>query len=474
MKGKNILIAFYGILVFILVFYKSYVSSFTHDESYSFLFYRNDAFLDLLSFKSCYTNNHILNSIFIKFINNYVGNEEWMLRFPNVLLFGVYLLYLFKLLKPFKWWIFAGGFVILSTNLLFVDLFSLARGYGLSMGFMVMGIYYGLQFLKCNKLKYLYIFHLAFLLAILSSFTLIIVYVSAFAAMHILLHYHTYTTTGKLKLIDSIKINAIPLLFNVIVLYEPLRRVLTRSSLGFGGKNGFFQDTVFHLLLHSFNEKTAESYGLIISYVIFTLIMIALILLLSYHFYKKNSFINENKIFIFFQMTFIFTCTSIILAHLILGVDYPVARFSAFLIPIFLFTLIGGIQYVSFFKNKFIPSSIMTVWVVFTITMFVKKVTLNATMEWRFDMHTKNMLETLDKKRNNKQVNLGINWLFEPTINFYRITKDYNWLNEVDRDGIDENHNFYYIFEEGKEELVYPVTEIKTFKETNTILYKKL
>jgi len=44
------------------------------------------------------------------------------------------------------------------------------------------------------------------------------------------------------------------------------------------------------------------------------------------------------------------------------------------------------------------------------------------------------------------KIKLGINWLFEPTINFYRQTKNIKWLLPVDRKGILPNDDYYYVF----------------------------
>ncbi len=45
---------------------------------------------------------------------------------------------------------------------------------------------------------------------------------------------------------------------------------------------------------------------------------------------------------------------------------------------------------------------------------------------WKYDSETKNMISDLSKKvteTKSNNVRLGITWLYEPTINYYRITK---------------------------------------------------
>ena len=70
-------------------------------------------------------------------------------------------------------------------------------------------------------------------------------------------------------------------------------------------------------------------------------------------------------------------------------------------------------------------------------------------------MNTKNMITDLERayitdairdRNTPPQIKLGINWLFEPTVNFYRTTKSLKWLKEVNRDGFKGDYDYYYIF----------------------------
>ena len=65
---------------------------------------------------------------------------------------------------------------------------------------------------------------------------------------------------------------------------------------------------------------------------------------------------------------------------------------------------------------------------------------------------TEKMLEVLNIKREGaSSVQLGINWLFEPTINFYKTTKNYEWLKPVNRNGLSEEDDFRYVMKNDME-----------------------
>jgi hypothetical protein len=104
----------------------------------------------------------------------------------------------------------------------------------------------------------------------------------------------------------------------------------------------------------------------------------------------------------------------------------------------------------------------------------------NSCAEWVFDMNTKNMINDLERAYiadalknpdTPSQITLGINWLFEPTINFYRSTKKLKWLKEVNRDGFMGKYDYYYIFTSDSSGTNLEKV-INSYKTSNTILAK--
>jgi hypothetical protein len=88
------------------------------------------------------------------------------------------------------------------------------------------------------------------------------------------------------------------------------------------------------------------------------------------------------------------------------------------------------------------------------------------------------MLETLetDYKTHAKpgsQISLGISWVFEPTINYYRQTKALNWLKEVNRDGYKGAFDYYYIENDSAFVDSTGLTVVKKFNEIQTVLGAK-
>lgn len=93
-------------------------------------------------------------------------------------------------------------------------------------------------------------------------------------------------------------------------------------------------------------------------------------------------------------------------------------------------------------------------------------------------METKHMVQKLSAYNalhspGSMHVSLGINWLFEPTINFYRQTHHIDWLIPANRNGLSPNDDYYYCFKDELHELISDqYTVIQDFPRINTVLVK--
>lgn len=123
------------------IFYRAYWLSFTYDECLSYTVLQGNEHIEKTA------NNHFLNTVLMFVTNALWGNSEFSLRLPNTLAFLMYLLFSVLLLRPArkKWIFFWLGFSLLLFNVFLLDFFSLARGYGLGMAFMLGSFYFIVQ-----------------------------------------------------------------------------------------------------------------------------------------------------------------------------------------------------------------------------------------------------------------------------------------------------------------------------------------
>ncbi|MCD6019339.1 MAG: hypothetical protein K0S53_2460 [Bacteroidetes bacterium] len=444
------ILAFMGCLIYIL--YKAFHLSFTHDESYTYLHYVHQGFMDIISYKTPYTNNHILNTVLIKYCEELLGSAEIVLRLPNILAFIVYSVFAILLLQKKCPDLLFPFYLLLTIHPFLLEFFALARGYGLSIGFLMMSLYFIRQYLTTPKPGYLIWFNVAAFLAVMSNFSLLNYYVAALIAFNLYSYLQVRTSHNEIQSFTFFKlnkINIISVLISGMVLYEPLRRLSKKGLLDFGGKNGFLADTVGSSIDDLFYEMAAPFLLSVLIKVFIVCVCFGVLILIFAKLMKRNSIFFERYSFLVFVNVTLFLIVFITqIQHLLLGNDFYVHRFALFFYPLFILNLIVILNYVYTKKRKF---SVFISYSFAGLLLFNFYVNYNLKhfKEWRYDKETKMVMQKLiseHEKDRGKQVQLGINWLFEPGTNFYRYTWDLNWMIPTHRKGISGGEDYWYLF----------------------------
>jgi len=325
----NLLIYFTAFLLFSYVVIRAFLISFTTDEITTLYDYvlKNDIFNRNYEFMSA--NNHMLNTGLMWMIYKIFGFNIFMLRLPNVLAFAVYLFYSFKLIKQFEIGLFRfSAFILLCTNPFLLDFFSLARGYGISMAFLMPALYHLLLFVNGDDQKNIFLSLL--LIAIGSMANLTLLYI--FFPICVLLVATLIHRKEKLRILENkfkiLLISAL-LLCSGYVLYSLDRA----GSLFYGGIVGIWYDTVNSLL---FMSLYFLPYSLSVHFYI-KIFFIACLLsgggfIIYDMFWRKIKFIFSP----YKTMLILFLCCILfeMALHYLLGVKYLVGRTGMFFIPV--------------------------------------------------------------------------------------------------------------------------------------------
>lgn len=462
------LVALFGLGLLLFIIYKAHNLSFTHDESYSYLHYVHQGFMDIVSYKTPYTNNHILNTVSMKYCEVFFGNSEIALRLPNILAFIVYSIFSTLLLNKLCPKLLLPGYLLMVLNPYLLDFFALARGYGLSIGFLLMSIYYLSIYFSTKHNKHLVLFNVGAFLAVMSNFSLLNYYVAALIVYNIIIYVDLklnalnekkYRYFYKLN-----KINLISVLLSGMVLYEPLRRISKKSLLDFGGKIGFMEDTVTSSIDDLFYEApVTEFYVIILKTVVLVVTFYLLILIIIKFIKKEKEFFTKNRSLLFINLTLWAVVVITLIQHVVLGNDFYVHRFALFLYPLFVLNLIFLICY--FYNKGFKWMSLLFSYafaLLLAINLFQNK-NLVYFKDWKYDQDTKEVIKQLVKEHDkfpDKQIRLGINWLFEPSTNFYRYTWNLNWMNPTHRKGISSFDDYYFLLKDNKQDSIAGDKEI--------------
>jgi hypothetical protein len=449
-----VLLSGLGIVWYII--YKASTTSYTHDESYTYTHYVHQGFMDIVSYKTPYTNNHILNTVLMKYCELLFGSSELSLRLPNILAFILYSIFIILLLYKYIPKLMFPFYLLMVLNPHLLDFFALARGYGLSFAFLLMSLYYLSLYFTSKQNKHLILFNVGAFLAVMSNFSLLNYYVAALIVYNIVSYVvlKIDSTSNNYHFYKQNKINIVSVILSGMILYEPLRRISKMSLLDFGGKNGFMEDTVGTAIYSFFYEMYVTPFlENIFKVFIVSVVALTLIIILKAIVQRNITLFNAHISLVLINLILIAIVAITIAQHLILGNDYYIHRFALFFYPIFILNFIFLLNY--FFQLSK-TTSVSISYLCACLALFNIYINHNTAFykDWKIDSDVKSMMQNLvleHEKYPNKNIRLGINWLFEPGVNFYRYTWDLKWLNPAHRRGISKYDDYFYILNTDKE-----------------------
>ena len=302
----------------------------SHDEAGTFFHYVEPAkFIPF--FAHWDANNHILNSALAYFFSNIFGNDLIWLRLPNVLAFILYAFYGWKLTLPIKDQLVKSlMYTALLTAWLPIEFFAQVRGYGLSLGILMVAIYHLFSFLISEKPRYLSYALLLIFLACLAnaslSNTFLLILGISFVSIFTL-------HSNRFKLLTYFTLcGVLPYLALAYYAFEMKKRGL----LYYGTTKGFIDVTVRTLSKFTF-DLTAEPFLILLC---ITGLVTGVMLILK----KPYTLSDRGRIFAILLLGNAVGC---ILLELIFSVNYPEDRTGIYFIPFFIFTLGYGINHFS-------------------------------------------------------------------------------------------------------------------------------
>jgi hypothetical protein len=168
---KVVVLAIFAFIFIYLLLRVLYLDT-LHDEiaTYMFYFYQGDYIGEYIHWDA---NNHLLNSFIGHKLYGVFGDNIPVLRLPNLLAFVFYFWGTVRLTRDFKTpYLKLTSLVALNTIPFIIEYFSVARGYGLSIGFFVWGLVHLLHYLNSPSVKALFFSYLFMGLAVSANLTL--------------------------------------------------------------------------------------------------------------------------------------------------------------------------------------------------------------------------------------------------------------------------------------------------------------
>ena len=322
-------------ILFIIVTLRCILVPFSHDEVATFNFYiQPEQFFPFFSHPDA--NGHFLTNATSWICFKLVGSSPQALRIPDIVAFAVLCFGVFKMNRLFTGLftrIIFSSTIILSFN--FISFYSLCRGYGMSMAFLLLGLYYFLVYMRYRGFGYFWKFIVLSQLALSANLTLVFV---------------VLLTTGLILVVqakDKLLFNSRNIFilighFALTFFWIKYAFYLKESGALYYGEGESYWKVTFESLIETIFFKNTLINGIMMA-VFFTMLVYW-----CYRFFKERmDFLLNNS----FAVSFFSLCALIVIFYLlkkVVGVNYPEDRTGLFF---YLFYVISFAFMINEFKR---------------------------------------------------------------------------------------------------------------------------
>ncbi|KXU35418.1 hypothetical protein AXK11_06450 [Cephaloticoccus primus] len=370
----------------------------------------------LINRGSRHANNHVLNTLLVKSFF-YIGNVSlFWARLPNVISFAFYAYFLYKIaLRNLSTAVGIGLFVLALANPFLLEFFGLARGYGLSIAFMMGSLYFASEDFKSPSVrKFLASIFLAGLSAV-SVFSMLYFFLALTFILNLVPVFRKDAASLKKGLGISCSVGAIFLCFILPVVF----RLHKYGQLYYGGVHDFYNDTLFSLAKYSLGSLGNESNV----YLALNFLLLSLGVTVSAALFFKREWISLRNVFVGLTT---FLVVTIVAAYYLAGARYPIDRVALFLYPLlvilFCFCLndLGG-----YLRGGVISLLVLACGINFTLNANFYKVGV-----WDYEAHTRQILEKVNEegRRTGRTVNLVCSTVLGKVVEYYVNSCNYSYV----------------------------------------------
>lgn len=422
-----------GLALFIYTIIRAVKVGFTHDESSSFINLIHepikDVFFNELNWQAA--NNHLTNTLFMQVGHHFFGGEEWALRWGSILAGLIFLVYAFRTvnlwLSANSWWFF-GAFCLFVLNHFVIDFFSLARGYGLCLGFEMATLYYFFRWIKQEEDSDLLKAGGALGLGILSNFTLLDLMAAFFVAVTIVFYVRNKNSGDDARGRDviynvstwlrTILLPALPVLLALLLIIQPMRWINAKGEFEYGPQA--FWET-WRVLVERYVHHPY------LDYIWFKapVLIIATILFagMGYSLVKRfrTSGINSHPALFYAALLTVLTMLVTAIQHYLLGANYLIGRTAVLFYPLLSSV---AVLYLIALKNRSHTARWKWILIVaLVIVNFCSQINIRFSIEWPYDENTKEAALFVNQQGDNEHKSYyGVSWIYYSTTIFYQQT----------------------------------------------------
>lgn len=411
-----------SLALFAYVAIRSSTVCFTIDEAFTFQRYIKNSNFFPTQYDMHTANYHMLNTWLMIICSKLFGIAEWSLRLPNVLAYALYLFFTAKFaMRGKQTWNIVAVFVLLNIHPYLLDFFSVARGYGLSFGFLAGSLWYVCEYFNRGKqLKHLALSMLFVGLAMWANFVLLTVFVAIALILFIAVVFANEISNR--KKLAAIGIGVVLSAVFIGVAF-PVVSQLQDANAFFWTASGLWHQTVCMLAAKLAYPVTGDIYhapyaadaGMIS-------VMSLTALLIGFSLYRNWKSSNRTELLVLLAILSI-VMIEVVVQHLLFQAPYPSGRTALFLFVIVIWILASAL------RDTMLPKRLVqiTCTVIVVLQIFLASITFNftRTSEWAYCADVRNALHAVVVEQTEKDVNsyggivLGHDGEFGNIINYY-------------------------------------------------------
>jgi hypothetical protein len=415
--------------------------SLTCDEASTYFSHVPNSIWSCFFSESCWVdaNNHLLNTFLMQVSIGAFGVSELTLRLPNFFGHLIYLIFSILLVRRYSnnLWIGIAGFCLLNLNPFLLEFFSLARGYGLGTGWMMMSIYFLFRWVESRELNLGMYCYVGAFLAVLSNFIFLNYWASVAAIFIFFILEKQFFGKSEKQGSRFLKSIGLLILFSLALFFlikNPIQFLQSKGEFVYGAESlvesfvGMVRASV--MSQGYFNPNTTT---------VFVIISWCLLSFSSFfgvfYFIKKrnNAF---SKIHFAGVGLMVLLVLAMIVQYYLLDVKYLMGRKTTMLIPFFGWSVYLFLEFLFRERSKKWAVGFALLITVFSFNHFYRTFDLKETVEWDYDAYTKDMIQYLDKNvEQDQEISLGVFWIYGPASEFYKMYFSVEKIGNVERLG---------------------------------------
>ena len=260
-----------------------------------------------------------------------------------------------------------------------------------------------------------------------------------------------------------------------------LLRVFELRGLGqlyFGGTNNLWSDTLRSLVHGTYYWVDYPSWALLGSMVAIASMIGVLTTIRIMRWLQERSLTTPD----YLLLILLFTVAAPVAQHLLFGALYPLGRAALIYLPL----MVIASAFVADELRHRLVTPIATLALLASIGHFLVTANLSHSYQWLHDSHSKQVVAMIEAEYAEEKalggydgqsadLRIGINWLSEPSMNYYRRRHGLEWMTPLTRKGPLGEYDYYYVSLQERDGLPdsHELIELASFKDSSTVLLRR-